>query len=160
MASTATKTQSLQVALNQGNITNIADLFKVLQLGFMLQAIKVTFASLTSNATQDITSAASAAKITAIRGLVLDQYQTTLPPIGELISCRVTAGTAYAGDYTPTDSGGTAVNSSATYAGRVVVSDDGKTLTFSAAVTGFVLVYVPASTAGDLSAITYPWAAP
>lgn len=160
MATTATKIQSIQTALNQGNITNIADLFRILQLGFMLQAIKVTFSGLTSSATQVITNAAAASKATVARGIVLDQYQPTLPPIGEIVSCRVTAGSAYAGNYIPCDSGGTAINSSATYPGTVLVSDDGTTLTFSAAVTGFVLVYFPASTQGDLSTIAFPWTTP
>jgi hypothetical protein len=52
----------------------------------------------------------------------------------------VTVGSA-TGPYVVTDAGGTAVATTATYPGTALLSDDGTTLTFPSAVTGFVLEY-------------------
>lgn len=59
------------------------------------------------------------------------------------LTVRVTAGTALAGVYRATDSGGTAVDSATL--GVATLSDDGATLTFAAAVTDVVVDYVPRS---------------
>jgi len=100
----------------------------------------VTFASLTSAAAQDVTTAASKAAAT-ISGLTLDTG-VNLPPISQVVTLRVTAGAAAAGVRAVTDAGGSASSSVA------LISDDGKTLTFETTVTGFVLTYIPREPAG------------
>ena len=131
---TTTKTSTIQQALSQANPNTIADALKLVDLGKMFPVIKVTVAGLTAAASVDLTSAAvkAAATIVGINALVDGEY---LPAIGSLLSLRVTAGAAAAGERMISDVGGTA---SATLA---TLSDDGTTLLFEANVTGFVLVY-------------------
>lgn len=143
-AQTTTKTETIQAALNQANLNELPECLKRVKLGNVLGPAKVTFTGLTSSATQDITTtAAKAAGV--ISGLDLDVGEN-LPAINGVYSVRVTAGAAAAGPRQMTDAGGTA---SATVA---KISDDGKTITFEAAVTAFVLSYVPRSSTALSSA--------
>jgi len=139
MSVTATSTDTLKKALNDANLNDLADCFRKMQLGNMLAPLKRTFTALVSSATQDLTAidgtgetvgVANANRLALLAGSTL----------------RVTAGAAAAGVRTLGDTGATA---SATVA---TISDDGKTLTFEAAVTGFVIEYVPRSTADMASA--------
>jgi hypothetical protein len=134
---TTTKIETLQRALNDANPNEVADCLKRMKLGNMLAPVKATFVGLTSSATQDITTAAAKAAAT-ITGMSLDSGEN-LPAANDIRTLRVTAGAAAAGPRQMTDAGGTA---SATVA---KISDDGKTLTFEAAVTAFVLTYEPRS---------------
>ena len=157
---TFTKEYSIQDVLNQGNENEIADALRMIKAGYMMSPIKVTFVGLTSSATQNITTAAALAAATINSGFATDpDIQPTLPPIGEVASLRVTAGAAQPGPRVITDSGGTPAASATGLGGApggvATLSDDGKTLTFEAAVTGFVLIYWP-SPAKELTTIFAP----
>lgn len=134
---TAQKNETLQSTLNQANPNQLADAIRKLQLGNVLAPVKVTFTGLASAAAQDITTAAAKAAATIV-GLDLAVGQN-LPAILSTGTIRVTAGAAAAGARFATDAGGTASTTVA------LLSDDGTTLTFEAAVTGFVLEYTPRS---------------
>ena len=91
----------------------------------------------------DITTAASLIGATIDQGITLDADER-LPAIGRIVSLRSTAGSlAVQGTHVVSDSGGTALVPSATFPGVATLSDDGKTVTFQAGVTAFVLVYYP-----------------
>lgn len=146
---TATRNETLEAALNTATPGRLADALAKVALGTMLAPRKVTFAGLTADAAQNITTAANYALATvspAMPGGTL-----VLPAILSVISCRVTAGAAAAGPRAVTDSGGAAGAPGANGPGIALLSDDGKTLTFEGAVTGFVLEYVPRP-ASDMSA--------
>jgi len=136
-AQTTTRTETIQAALNQANLNELPECLKRVKLGNVLAPVKATFTGLTSSATQDITTAAAKAAA-VITGMTLDSGEN-LPAVNGIHSLRVTAGAAAAGPRQVTDTGGTA---SATVA---KISDDGKTITFEAAVTAFVLTYMPRS---------------
>lgn len=138
---TVTKNVDLRDALNSGMPDSIAKAEQAVKRGNMTSLIKVTFAALASAAAQDITTAAAKAAGT-ISGITL-QTGELLPAIGQVLSLRVTAGAAAAGPRVVVDTGGTAGAPGANGPGIARISDDGKTLTFEAAVTGFVLQYYP-----------------
>jgi len=133
--------------LNSGDPQAVALAAQKIDLGTQCSKIKATFVGLTSAAAQDITSAAAKAAAT-IAGISL-QSGENLPPIGNVLSLRVTAGAAAAGNRQITDTGGTAA------AGVTRLSDDGKTLPFEAAVTAFVIVYTPAPAGGADQSLPY-----
>ncbi len=133
---TTTKNITVADILNQGNLNEIADALRLIKAGKVLSPVKVVFSGLGSAAGHDITTAASKAGAT-VTGLDLATGEN-LPPIGHVKTCRPTIGSAgalarYVGD------AGAAASTTV-----VLVSDDGKTVTFEAAVTGFVLEYYPA----------------
>lgn len=132
---TTIQQHTLEESLNSGNPSAIAMAMSQIQAGKMACNVKVVCTGLTSATSFDITSAAVLAAAT-VTGLKLDPGEL-LPPIGTILSLRVTAGAAAAGHRNVTDVGGTAAATLAT------VSDDGKTLTFEAGVTAFVLQYRP-----------------
>lgn len=132
---TTTQQNTVRRELNAGNANTVADILKRIKAGDMFAVLKVTFAGLTSAAAQDITTAASRAAATIVGGDF--NSDELLPAIGGVTTLRVTAGAAAAGHRAVTDAGGTASTSLA------LLSDDGKSLTFEAAVTGFVLTYRP-----------------
>lgn len=132
---TTTKEQTLQQILSAANPHQLADALRAIDIGLKHAVVKVTFAALSSAAAIDITTAASKAAATIV-GITLDSG-VNLPPIGKVITLRVTAGAAAAAHRNVTDVGGTPSASLAT------LSDNGKTLTFETTVTGFVLTYEP-----------------
>ena len=132
---TTTMTETVQDVLAVASPNQLSDALRKVNLGHKLATVKATFVALASAAAQDITTAAAKAAAT-ITGIDLDTGEN-LPAIGTPISVRVTAGAAAAGPRQITDAGGTP---SATVA---TLSNDGKTLTFEAGVTAFVLVYQP-----------------
>lgn len=134
---TTTVNQTVQQQGDLANPNTLADFLRLVALGHFFANLKVTFAALTSAAAQDVTTAAAKAAAT-ISGLSLDTGEN-LPAIGVVKTLRVTAGAAAAGARFVTDAGGTPSTTVAT------LSDDGKTLTFEAAVTGFVVEYQPRS---------------
>jgi len=141
MSVTTTRNFTVREAINGNNVGQIADAMAQIKAGNSLSKIKVTFAALTSAAAQDITTAAAKTAGGTPLGISLATGEN-FPPIGAIETLRVTAGAAAAGSRAVTDAGGTA---SATLA---LLSDDGKTITFEAAVTAFVLTYYPAPSGG------------
>jgi hypothetical protein len=134
---TSTAVETLQAALDRADPNKLADALRKVKLGSMLSPLKVTFASMTSVAEQNITSAANFAAATINQGSAA--YTRNLPPILAIDSMRVTAGTAATGERTIGDSGATTSTTVAK------LSDDGTTLTCEAAYTGMVLEYIPRS---------------
>lgn len=138
---TTTKTQTYQRVLNQANLNQIADALRAMKIGWQLSPVKVIFSGLSSSATQDITTAAAKVAATtaggSITGLDLDDGEN-LPPIGIVRTLRPTTGSAGALGRYVGDAGITPTTTVAS------LSDDGSTLVFEAAVTGFVLEYYPA----------------
>jgi hypothetical protein len=118
---TATVKETLKSALNEANLNKLAEILGAMDLGTMLTPTKLTKTGLTSASSFDITSAALGSNPAALAVNIL----------------RVTAGTAAAGLRQIGDAGATP---SATVA---TISDDGKTITFEAAVTAFVMEYIP-----------------
>ena len=144
---TTTKAKTLAQVLEQANPNLVADALRKIDLARMLDPVKVTFAGLASAAAQNITTAAARAAATVDQGLKDLIAGEGLPPILSVVALRVTAGTLAAGPAIVTDSGGTPTAIGTGSAHVATLSDDGKTLTFQAAVTGFVLEYIPRSTA-------------
>lgn len=136
MPVTTTQNETVHSELDSADPNNTMDCLRKMGLGSMLSPFKVTFAALASSASQDITTAAARAAATINYG-ALRVGKTVLPAALVVIALRVTAGAAAAGARFVSDTGATASTTVAR------LSDDGKTLTFEAAVTGFVLVYVP-----------------
>jgi hypothetical protein len=150
---TTTKNKTLREALNQAQLNELTNLLAGVKLGDICSPIKVvmTGGALTA---YDITTAAFKA-LSTITGITL-QTGENLPPIGHLLTLRVTAATTggTVGSYMLTDASGTALTAgTSSVVGLAKISDDGKTLTFvSADVTAFVLEYLPRA-ACDLTAI-------
>jgi hypothetical protein len=120
---TTTRVTTIAAKANAGDPDTLGDVARKVQLGALLQPVQLVKTGLTSASSFDITSAALGSN----------------PPIGCISTLRVTAGAAAAGDRAVTDAGGTA---SATVA---KLSDDGKTVTFEAGVTAFVMQYMARS---------------
>jgi hypothetical protein len=117
--------QSIKTVANSGNLNELGEVVQKVQLGTMLQLQQKTYTGLTGAAAHNITDAAHG----------------SLPAIGVILSCRVTAGAAAAGVRKVGDALATPD------ANVVAISDDGSTLTFEANVTGFVLQYMPRAAA-------------
>lgn len=150
--STSTRDQTLFLFLQNADPQQIADALKQVGLGEILQPRKITVTGATSAAAQDITSANTFASMVA--SPVMPSGTTKLPPIRSVIALRVTAGAATAGARVVTDAGGTPGAPGANGPGIVTLSDDGKTLTFEAAVTGYVIEYIARAT-NDPTATTF-----
>jgi len=143
---TTTKTRTLRQVLNDANITEVCDAMRTVKLGNRLAHVKVVVTGLTAASAIDVTTAAVKAAAT-ITGMTLDTGET-LPPIGHVVTLRVTAsGTAASvGTYIVSDASGTALvppGGASAAVGIALLSDDGKTLTFPNTITAFVLTYVP-----------------
>lgn len=145
MATTKTQTISIADVLNEANLNRLIEALRKTKLGNMLTPRKVTFAALSAAAAHDITDAAhfAAATVAPAYPTTGPSARVTLPPILSVIALRVSAG-GTSGPYIVSDTGATAVTTTATYPGTAKLSDDGKTITFlEATVTGFVLEYIP-----------------
>jgi hypothetical protein len=141
---TTTQTETTQRVLDKANPDNLPDALRKVEVGKMSAVVKATFTGLTDVAAQDITTAAAKAAAT-IAGIDLDTLEN-LPPIGQILSLRTTAGTmATHGGHIVVDVGGTALVPQADSPGVATISDDGATLTFQAGVTAFVIQYIPRS---------------
>lgn len=123
MTTTANKT--LAGVLDEADPNKGWDALRKVKLGTLLNPVKQTI------------SQASAVTVALV------------PPALSMTSVRVTGGTALAGVYQVTDSGGTEVDSATL--GVATLSDDGATLTFAAAVTDLVVQYIPRP-AADMTA--------
>jgi len=144
---TTTKTQTVQDILKLANPNLVADVLRMLGLGFLFAPIKVVVTAITASATFDITTAAfgadAAVTITGVDALGAGEG---LPALGALRTLRVTASATAAslGTYILSDAGGTALippGGADLAVGIALISDDGKTITFPNTVTGFVLGY-------------------
>ena len=140
---TTTFDDTYQRVLDKADLTDLADALRQMGFGKMNTVIKATFASLADTDAHDITTAASKAAATIV-GVDLDTGEN-LPPVANVVSCRITAGTAGTGPSIIQDAGATPAAIGTKAAGTATLSDDGKTFTFDANVTGFVLVYIPRS---------------
>lgn len=129
---TATANTTLQSALDQARPGQTDDVFRLMKLGTMLTPLKRTFTGLTSAAFFDLTTIDGTGETT---GASNPKRVAAL----SVATLRVTGGAAAAGARLVTDAGGTP---SATVA---TISDDGKTITFEAGVTAFVIEYIPRS---------------
>lgn len=126
---TTTATITVQAALDKADPNEVADLLRLMKLGTMLTPLKRAFTGLTSGTSFDLT---------AIDGTGETTGPSNPNRLAALIvgTLRVVTGTA-TGPRQVTDSGGTATTAVAK------ISDDGKTLTFEAAITAFTIEYVP-----------------
>jgi len=139
---TKTANPSLQTALDQGLITELADLLKLMKLGTMLTPLKRTFTGLTGAATYDLTAldatgeTVGAANTNRVPALVIHSL---------VVVTATTANTQ--GVYVVGDPSITLVSpTNKTVVGTAKISDDGKTLTFPTAdVTAFTIEYMPRS---------------
>lgn len=147
--STNTKPRTLQNVLDNGNPNDMDAAMAQLDIGTKFTPLKRTFTGLTSNAVQDLTAIDGTGE-TAGAG------NPNRLPIDIVRTLRVTAGTLAAGPAIVTDAGGTATAIGTGSAHVVLLSDDGKTLTFQAAVTGFVIEYMPRTV--SLAAMTSDFA--
>jgi len=123
---TAGKSQTIQDVLNESNPNKLADAAALAKLGDALAGLKKTLTGLTSAASFDLTTIDDP-----------DVSGQKLPAALSISVLRVTAGAAAAGIRQMSDALDTP---SATLA---TLSDDGKTVTFEAGVTGFIIQYVP-----------------
>lgn len=145
---TTTKTETIQEVLETANLNQLADGLKKIDFAKMLATVKAAMTGLAAAAAFDITTAA--VKAAAIVGGIVLESGENLPPIGAVVSLRVTAsGTANSvGTYAVGDAGSTPVSPTAgANVGLATLSDDGKTLTFPTTVTAFVLQYQPRAAA-------------
>lgn len=142
---TTTIEATVQSALNNSDLTDTADLLAKIKAGFAMSTIKVTVVGAASLAAQDITSldTITNATVVGISPALVATDGDRLPAIGNVVSLRVTAGTADAGDRIISDAGGTPAAKAALAAGVATLSDNGTTLTFEAAVTAYVITYQP-----------------
>lgn len=116
---TATKTRTVADVANSGDLNQLSDVAQKVALGTMLGTTKKTYTGLTSAAAHNLT----------------DLAHGNAPAADIISSVRVTAGAAAAG---LRQIGDAAATPSATVA---ALSDDGKTVTFEAGVTAFIIVY-------------------
>lgn len=147
--STATAARTLKAVIDEANPNEIADVLRLLKLGTSSLILKRTFTGLTSATSFDLTAIDATGETTGIAN------PNRLP--AEIVrTLRVTAGTLAAGPAIVTDSGGTATAIGTGSAHVVLISDDGKTLTFQAAVTAFVIEYIPLVLSATQLAANYP----
>jgi hypothetical protein len=129
MTTTSTHIRTIAEVFNSGDADEIADCIRKVQLGTMLTPLKRTFTGLTSGASFDLTA------IDGVGETVGSANPNRLAALC-VSTLRVTTGTAtgvrIVGDIAATLS---------TTVARL--SDDGKTVYFEAAITAFVIEYIP-----------------
>ncbi len=125
-------------ALDQARPGQLEDILRQVKLGTMLTPLKRTFTGLTSAASFDLTLIDGTGETTGISN------PNRLAALS-VTNLRVTAGTALAGPRTVGDTGTTVTAPAGANGlpGVAKISDDGKTLTFDAAITAFVVTYIP-----------------
>jgi hypothetical protein len=129
---TTTQESTIQSVLNEADPNRLADGLRKAKVGDALQGLQKTLTGLTSQAAHDLTTIDDP-----------DDTSVKLPAALIVQSARVTAGAAAAGPRHITDVGGTPGAPGANGPGIATISADGKTITFEAAVTAFVIYYVP-----------------
>lgn len=123
---TTTQESTIQSVLNEADPNRLADGLRKAKVGDALQGLQKTLTGLTSLAAQDLTTIDDP-----------DDTSVKLPAALVITGVRVTAGAAAAGARFISDEGSTPSTTVA------ALSADGKTITFEAAVTAFVIYYVP-----------------
>src|SRR3990172_11832968 len=136
---TVTANTTLKSALDKANPNQLGDIFAKMKLGTMMLPLKRTFTGLTSAAFFDLTTIDAT-------GETVGASNANRVAAQQVATLRVTAGAAAAGARFTTDDGGTPSVTVAT------ISDDGKTVTFGAGVTDFVITYSPRSNVDMASA--------
>lgn len=138
---TVTIPQTIKSTIDQANPNQLPSALQKVKLGTVLTPLKRTFTGLTAAAAFDLTAIDGTGE-TAGAG-----NPNRLPALS-VTTLRVTAGTAVVGDRIVSDVGGTpTANVPATNPiGVATLSDDGKTITFEANATAFVITYVPRAT--------------
>ena len=143
--------RSYQRELRDANPSSLPDVLRKVHLSHQLATVWAWFQGLSAATTFDITRAASKTAATTdtsnpIAGITLADGEN-LPAIGKVVTLRVTTGTANQAPYIVTDAAGSAIaptgGSSPSAPGVALLSNDGKSLTFSANVTAFLLEYIP-----------------
>lgn len=135
-STTATQVQTIKDTIDTANPSQAWAALQKAKLGTMLAPLKRTFTGLTSAASFDLTQIDGTGEDTG----VANANRLAALSITHL---RVTAGTAAAGPRHVTDVGGTPGAPGANGPGIATLSDDGKTITFEAAATAFVIQYIP-----------------
>lgn len=148
MSTTTVLNETLAKALNEAEPNTLADALREYGIGMALSPQKWTWVGAAGATAVPINTAAFLAAATAgAKTPALPQNQLVLPNAMHIASLRVTTGASGTlGNYAQTDAGGTPAYPGTNGSGGVVaLSDDGSTLTFPAAVQGFVIQYVPRS---------------
>lgn len=133
---TITKPRTVQAVLDEANPNEMSDALRKAKLGTVLAPLKRAFAAQAAAAAFDLTQidatgeTAGAANPNRLAALIVS-------------TLRVTGGAAAAGPRIITDTGGAAAGPGTGIIGIAKISDDGKTITFDANVTDFVIEYVP-----------------
>jgi hypothetical protein len=158
--------QTIQSALDNATDTQVVALLNLVQLGSVLTPVQATVTGITSAGTTtpiNITSGVAAAAgnlgggtvvltnapvggVYAGTTAIVGGTGNTLPPILSVIALSDQAGGYACIVTTPKNTSGTAmtaVSATATYPGTVLLSTDGKSLTFGNVQTGFVIDYIP-----------------
>lgn len=159
MATTQTIVETLAKALNESDPNRLPDALRAYGIGQHLSPQKWTWLGPSGGATAvNIASAAFAAGASAgPQTPPLPQGATGLPPALDVCTLRVTTGPSGAvGVYGVTDAGGTpqllqVAGGILAVPGLATLSDDGTTLLFPAAISGFVIEYIPRGNQNVLS---------
>lgn len=147
MSTTKTRAQTLQTQADKANPTDLPDCLRAMRLGRMLTPLKVTVAGAVAAAAFDLTALKVGDGITTVnQGPQMDAGDALFAALS-VLNLRVVAGAALAGPRLVGDSGATVTAPAGANAlpGVAKISDDGKTITFDANVTGFVIEYIPRS---------------
>lgn len=123
---TTTETTTIQKVLNEADPNRLSDALRKAKVGDALQGFQKTLTGLTSQVSHDLTAIDDP-----------DDVSIKLPAVLVVTGLRVTAGAAAAGARFISDAGSTPSTTVA------ALSVDGKTISFEAAVTAFVIYYVP-----------------
>lgn len=123
---TTTKVSTIKDVANSGNLNELADVAQKVQLGTMMAVQKAVLTSLTSNVAHNVT----------------DVAHGSLPAIGSALALNVTGGSK-PGYYVLAPSTATPFDAASGVVGVAKLSDDGTTVTFATAATGFDIVYLP-----------------
>lgn len=129
---TANKDLTIQAALNLGNPNVGWAAMQKAKAGDALQGFQKTLTGLASASSFDLTTLDDP-----------DDVTVKLPAALAVSALRVTAGAAVAGPRLMSDGGDTAAQIGTSGVYIATLSDDGKTITFEAGVTAFVINYVP-----------------
>lgn len=137
---------TLQSELNNARPDQLADVLRMIGLGNILTPLKRVFTGLTSSATQNLTQIDATGEVVGISN------PNRLAALSVVALRTVTGGTT--GPRIVTDAGGTAGAPGANGPGIALLSDDGTTLTFEAAITAFTIEYIPRSLVSMTAAIS------
>lgn len=132
----STDPQSILAVLQAANPNTLPDMLRKQRVDRMFQPITAT-CTIASGTSIDITTLRAGTEAVVSSNSPIEAGEL-LPPVRYVRSLRVATGTA-TGTRMITDASGTASTTVAK------LSEDGKTLTFEAAITVFVLVYYGAS---------------